>query len=276
MKKVIALILSTIALLTILTSCSKTGETTNETTVASKKIVVGASVTPHAEILNFAKDLLAKDGYELEVKEYTDYVIPNTATDGGDILANYFQHQPYLTDFNNEKGTKLVSVASIHYEPFGIYAGKSSSLKDIKDGATIAVPNDGSNEARALLLLEKEGLIKLKDGVTFTATALDIAQNPKNLQIKEIEAAQLPRSLDSVDFAVINGNYAIQADLKVEDAVALEDKASNSAQTYANILVVKEGNENNEAVKALVKVLKSKEVTEFINDTYNGAVVPLN
>ena len=241
----------------------------------AETIRVGASITPHAEILNVVKPILAEQGYDLEVVEYTDYVLPNTATESGELDANYFQHQPYLDDFNAQNGTHLVSVAAIHYEPFAIYAGKSDSLENVADGATIAVPNDGTNEARALLLLEAQGLIKLREDAGFTATKLDIEENPKNLDIVEMEAAQLPRVLPDVDFAVINGNYAIQGGLKVADALASESVESESAQTYANVLVVKEGNENNPAILALVDALKTEEVRKFIKDTYEGAVVPM-
>ena len=241
----------------------------------AETIRVGASITPHAEILNVVKPILAEQGYDLEVVEYTDYVLPNTATESGELDANYFQHQPYLDDFNAQNGTHLVSVAAIHYEPFAIYAGKSDSLENIADGATIAVPNDGTNEARALLLLEAQCLIKLREDAGFTATKLDIEENPKNLDIVEMEAAQLPRVLPDVDFAVINGNYAIQGGLKVADALASESVESESAQTYANVLVVKEGNENNPAILALVDALKTEEVRKFIEDTYEGAVVPM-
>ena len=241
----------------------------------AETIRVGASITPHAEILNVVKPILAEQGYDLEVVEYTDYVLPNTATESGELDANYFQHQPYLDDFNAQNGTHLVSVAAIHYEPFAIYAGKSDSLENIADGATIAVPNDGTNEARALLLLEAQGLIKLREDAGFTATKLDIEENPKHLDIVEMEAAQLPRVLPDVDFAVINGNYAIQGGLKVADALASESVESESAQTYANVLVVKEGNENNPAILALVDALKTEEVRKFIEDTYEGAVVPM-
>ena len=241
----------------------------------AETIRVGSSITPHAEILNVVKPILAEQGYDLEVVEYTDYVLPNTATESGELDANYFQHQPYLDDFNAQNGTHLVSVAAIHYEPFAIYAGKSDSLENIADGATIAVPNDGTNEARALLLLEAQGLIKLREDAGFTATKLDIEENPKNLDIVEMEAAQLPRVLPDVDFAVINGNYAIQGGLKVADALASESVESESAQTYANVLVVKEGNENNPAILALVDALKTEEVRKFIEDTYEGAVVPM-
>lgn len=237
------------------------------------KVKVGASVTPHAEILNAVKDELKAAGYDLEVVEFTDYVLPNTALEQGDLDANYFQHTPYLENFNEENGTHLVSVGKIHYEPFGIYAGKTSDLSAIPDGGSIAIPNDGTNEARALLLLEAQGLIKLKEGITFTATVLDIAENPKNLSIKEIEAAQLARSLQDVDAAVINGNYAIQAGLKVKDALAIEDKDSIAADTYANVLVVKEGHENDEATKALLAALQSDTAKKFMEEKYEGAVI---
>lgn len=237
------------------------------------KVKVGASVTPHAEILNAVKDELKAAGYDLEVVEFTDYVLPNTALEQGDLDANYFQHTPYLENFNEENGTHLVAVGKIHYEPFGIYAGKTSDLSAIPEGGSIAIPNDGTNEARALLLLEAQGLIKLKEGITFTATVLDIAENPKNLSIKEIEAAQLARSLQDVDAAVINGNYAIQAGLKVKDALAIEDKDSIAADTYANVLVVKEGHENDEATKALLAALQSDTAKKFMEEKYEGAVI---
>ena len=237
------------------------------------KVKVGASVTPHAEILNAVKDELKAAGYDLEVVEFTDYVLPNTALEQGDLDANYFQHTPYLENFNEENGTHLVAVGKIHYEPFGIYAGKTSDLSAIPEGGSIAIPNDGTNEARALLLLEAQGLIKLKEGITFTATVLDIAENPKNLDIKEIEAAQLARSLQDVDAAVINGNYAIQAGLKVKDALAIEDKDSIAADTYANVLVVKEGHENDEATKALRAALQSDTAKKFMEEKYEGAVI---
>ena len=267
MKKAIALILVLVLALTAFTACSKAD---------SKTIKVGASVTPHAEILKIAQEILAEDGYTLEITEFNDYVIPNTATEEGEIDANYFQHQPYLTDFNNQHGTHLVSVAAVHYEPFGIYAGKTAAIADLKEGAQIAVPNDGTNEARALMLLEAEGLIKLKDGASLTATKMDITENPLNLDIVEIEAAQLTLSLQDVDMAVINGNYAVQAGLNAAtDALATEDKNSDAAQTYANILVVKEGNEDNEGIQALIKALKSDAVRDFITNTYEGAVVAM-
>ncbi|MDP4153232.1 MAG: MetQ/NlpA family ABC transporter substrate-binding protein [Bacillota bacterium] len=286
MKKLIAVFLSSVLAVTAFTGCSNSKSTANTTTNAGntpstavntekKTIKVGASVTPHAEILEAVKDALAEKGYNLEIVKYNDYVIPNTATESGELDANYFQHQPYLTDFNQKHGTHLVSVAAVHYEPFGIYAGKTKALADVPDGGTIAIPNDGTNEARALKLLEAQGLIKLKANVGFTATVLDIESNPKKLKIKEIEAAQLARSLSDVELAVINGNYAIEAGLKVSDALVVEDKNSDAAKTYANILVVKQGNENNPAIQALKEALLSDKVKEFINSKYNGAVVPI-
>lgn len=249
-----------------------------DTTAASgelKKIVVGASPAPHAEILEAAKEVLAAKGYELDIVEYTDYVLPNNALDSGDLDANYFQHKPYLDSFNEQNGTKLISAGAIHYEPFGIYAGKTASLEELQDKATVLVPNDLSNEARALLLLEAQGLIKLKEGVGLEATRNDIVENTKNLDIVELEAAQLPRSLQDSDIAVINGNYAIEAGLKVSDALATEDSESLAATTYGNIVAVREGDENNEAIKALVEALTSPEVKQFMEDRYEGAVVPL-
>ena len=282
MKKLIAIVLTLVLALSF-AACAQPeaapAETaaleTTESAAPSElvKVKVGASVTPHAEILNAVKDELKAAGYDLEVVEFTDYVLPNTALEQGDLDANYFQHTPYLENFNEEKGTHLVSVGKIHYEPFGIYAGKTSDLSAIPEGGSIAIPNDGTNEARALLLLEAQGLIKLKEGITFTATVLDIAENPKNLSIKEIEAAQLARSLQDVDAAVINGNYAIQADLKVKDALAIEDKDSIAADTYANVLVVKEGHENDEATKALLAALQSDTAKKFMEEKYEGAVI---
>ena len=241
-----------------------------------KKIVIGASPAPHAEILRAAGEVLAQKGYELDIKEYVDYIQPNLALESGDLDANYFQHLPYLESFNEENGTKLVSAASIHYEPFGIYAGKTKSLEELADGATVAVPNDTSNEARALLLLEAQGLIKLKEGAGLTATKNDIVENPKNIKLYEVEAAQIPRSIDDVDVAVINGNYAIDAGFKMSDALAVEDSQSIAATTYGNVIAVQEGKENDEAIKALVEALKSDEVKQFMETTYEGAVVPLD
>ncbi|MGI6123053.1 MAG: MetQ/NlpA family ABC transporter substrate-binding protein [Acetivibrionales bacterium] len=269
MKKIVKLALVLTLVLSIFSGCgaSKKGST----------IKVGASVTPHAEILNVAKEILAEKGITLEVVEFSDYVQPNTNVESGDLDANYFQHIQYLKQFNEDRGTHIVSVASIHYEPFGIFAGKTASLEELKDGAIISVPNDGTNEARALMLLEAQGLIKLKENADFSATILDIAENPKNLVIKEIEAAQLTLSLQDVDLAVINGNYAIQAGLNATtDALAIEDKDSDVIKNnYTNILCVKEGNEKNPAILELVNALKSEKVKTFIEGKYNGAVVPM-
>lgn len=283
MKKTIAAILAGALCLTALTACggSKTDSSAADSSSAAagddKTITVGATPTPHAEILNAAKDALKAEGYTLNVVEFTDYVQPNTALVDGDLDANYFQHTPYLNNFNKENGTDLAAAFDMHYEPFGIYAGKTASIEELKDGASIAIPNDGSNETRALLLLQDAGLIKLKDGIdpTSDATKLDITENPKNLDIQEIAAEQLPRSLADVDLAVINGNYALQAGLKVADALAIEDASGDAAQTYANIIAVRAGDETSEKTLALVKALQSDAVKTFIADSYNGAVVAI-
>ena len=267
MKKIIALTLALVLALGLVACGAKTDD---------KTITVAASSTPHAEILAVAKEVLAKDGWTLNVTEYADYVVPNNVVEDGEMDANYFQHQPYLDTFNAENGTHLVTVAAVHYEPFGIYAGTKSAIADLAAGDKIAVPNDGSNRARALLLLEAQGLIKLTEGVGMEATVLDIAENALGLEIYEMEAAQIAGVLDSVAMGVINGNYALAAGLNAgTDALATEDAASISATTYANILVVKEGNENAEKIQALKKALLSEEVKAFINATYSGAVVPI-
>lgn len=240
------------------------------------KIKVAATPTPHAEILEVVQEVLATQGYELEIVEFMEYVQPNNVVASGEIDANYFQHQPHLDDFNENNDNALATVDIIHYEPFGIYSEKINSLEELEDGGSVAVPNDTSNEARALLLLEAQGLIELDENAGLLATINDIVSNPKNLEIVELEAAQIPRILQDVDIAVINGNFAIDAGLKVgEDAIAIEDKESISAATYGNIVAVKSGNEENEGIKALVKALKSDEVKQFIEDTYEGAVVPM-
>ena len=238
-------------------------------------ITVAASATPHAEILAAAKPILAEQGWDLEVTEFDDYVLPNEVVESGEMDANYFQHVPYLDSFNEEKGTHLVEVGKIHYEPFGIYPGTKSSLDDIADGDVIAVPNDTTNEARALLLLQDNGIITLKDGAGLEATVNDIAENPYNVEIQELAAESVARVADEVAYVVLNGNYALQAGFSVaKDALAYEKSDSEAAKTYVNVIVVKEGNENNEGVKALVDVLKSDEIKKFINDTYDGAVIP--
>lgn len=266
MKKILSLVIAGILCLTALASCGGSDD---------KTITVAASTAPHAEILEQCKSVMAEKGYTLEIRVMDDYVTPNIATDDGEVDANYFQHQPYLDQFNAEKGTKLVSVAKVHYEPYGIYAGTCAFLDALEDGAVIAVPNDATNEARALLLLEANGLITLAEGAGLTATKNDITDNPKNLDIREMEAALLPTVLDEVAFAVINGNYAISAGLNVADALAVEDAASEAAQTYANVLVVKEGNENIDKVKALIEALHSDAIRDYITTTYAGAVVPI-
>ena len=243
---------------------------------ATVTLKVAASATPHAEILAQVKDTLAEQGIDLVVTEYGDYIVPNTAVEDGLEDVNYFQHQPYLDQFNEENGTHLVSVAAIHYEPFGIYPCKTKSLDAIPDGATVAVPNDATNEARALQLLEANGLITLKEGAGLNATPNDIVDNPHNLQFLELEAAMLPTVTTEVDLAAINGNYALQAGFSsAKDAIALEDPNSEAAQTFANVIVVKEGHENDPAVKALVEALKSDAVRDYINNTYNGNVLPI-
>ena len=270
MKKILATVLALALCLSLGAAALADDETVT--------LKVGASPTPHAEILEFAKDILAEQGIELDIVEYTDYVQPNLAVESGDLDANYFQHTPYLNTFNDENDTHLVSVGLVHYEPFGIYPGKTASLDELEDGAQIAIPNDGSNETRALLLLQQEGLLTLKEGIdaSSNATKLDIAENPHNFEIVEQEAAQLPLSLEDVDIAVINGNYALDAGLNAgTDALAVEDASGEGATTYANILCVKEGNETNEAIQALLDALQSDEVAEYIAETYEGAVVAI-
>lgn len=266
MKKLLTIIFIAVLLIPFAVSC----ESDNENV-----ITVAASSAPHAQILEQCKSFMEEKGYKLIIKIMDDYVTPNTATDSDDVNANYFQHQPYLEQFNTENGTKLVPVAKVHYEPYGVYAGTIESLSELTDGAVVAVPNDATNEARALLLLEANGIIKLKEGAGLTATKNDITSNPMNLDIREMEAALLPSVLDEVAIAVINGNYAIGAGLKVSEALATEDSESEAAQTFANILVVKEGNENLPKIKALVEILTSDTIAEYIKNTYEAAVVPI-
>lgn len=281
MKRFTGILLTLVLALGLLAGCGEQketteGQSTEAASEATKTIKVGASPAPHAEILNKAAEVLKEEGYELEVVEYADYVQPNVALENGDLDANYFQHLPYLEEFNEENDTNLVSAGAIHYEPFGIYAGKTDSLDKLADGAKVAVPNDATNEARALLLLEAQGLIKLKEGADLNATKNDIEENKLNLDIVEIEAAQLPRSVGDVDIAIINGNYAIEAGLSVADALAIEDSESLAATTYGNVVAVRSGDEESEAIKALVSALKSDEVKSFIEEKYQGAVVPLD
>lgn len=269
MKKVLSVVLALVLVLGLV-ACGGGDDT--ETTV----IKVGASPVPHAEILKAAADILAEEGYTLEVVEFQDYVLPNEAVSSGECVANYFQHLPYLEQYNAENGTDLVSAAMIHYEPYGIYAGKTASIEELKEGAQVAVPNDATNEARALQLLAQEGLITLKEDAGIEATLLDIVENPLNLDIIELEAAMIPRSLQDVDLAVINGNYAMEAGLNAAtDALAIEAADSIGAETFGNIICVAAGNEELPEVQALIKALKSDEIKEFIEETYQGAVVPI-
>ena len=281
-KKFLSLILA-LALSASLTACGSSGttETTDDTdsgdTTETVTLKVAASPTPHAEILEQVKPILAEQGIDLVITEYGDYIVPNTAVDEGDEDANYFQHTPYLEQFNAENGTDLVSVGKIHYEPMDIYAGKTASLEELPDGATIAVPNDATNEARALQLLAAQGLIEIDPEAGLNATPNDITSNPKNLEFTELDAAMIPNTIEEFDLNVINSNYALQAGLNpAEDALASEDAASDAAQTYANIVAVKAGHENDPAIVALVDALHSEEIQEFINTTYAGSVLPID
>ena len=238
-------------------------------------ITVGASPSPHAEILKAVEDEIKAAGYELKVVEYNDYVQPNVALSEGDLDANYFQHKPYLDNYNQENGTDLVSAAAIHFEPMGIYAGKSSDIKNVPDGAKIAVPSDATNEARALLLLQDQGVLKLKDGVGLEATKNDIAENPHNVEFVEVEAASVPRTLQDADFGVINGNYALSAGLDTTATLASEGAGSEAAKTYANIVAVRKGEDQTDKTKALVKALTSDTAKKFIENQYKGSVIPV-
>lgn len=273
MKKFFALLL-TGALALGVAGCGNSETAGNDTDAVTLKI--GASPTPHAEILAAAKDELAEKGINLEIVEFTDYVQPNLALDTGDLDANYFQHQPYLDSFNQEHGTDIVPIGTVHYEPMGIYAGAVTDLADIPEGTKVGIPNDGTNGGRALLLLEANGLIKLDPAAGISATKLDIAENPKNLQILDMEAAQLPLSLNDLGLAVINGNYAMQSGLKTDDALSIEAADSLAATTYANIVAVKAGNENAPELATLMEALQGQTVADFINSTYGGAVAPAN
>ena len=272
-KRILALALAGVLVVGALTGCGSSSKDSKKDS-DDKKITVAASATPHAEILEEAKSLLKEKGYELEVKIFDDYVQPNNVVESGEFDANYFQHVPYLEQFNKEKGTHLAVAGKIHYEPFGIYPGTKKDLKDIAKGDKIAVPNDTTNEARALLLLQDNGIIKLKDGAGIDATVNDIAENPYNIEIVELEAAQVPRVVNETAFVVLNGNYALEADYTVKkDALAYEKSDSEAAKTYVNVIAVKEGNENSDKIKALVDVLKSDSINKFIDEKYNGAVI---
>ena len=266
---------------TTLAACGNSGSGSPASSSAAgssaqaKTLTVAASPSPHAEILSkFAAPKLKEQGIDLQTKEYTDYIIPNQVTTSGEADANYFQHINYLSNYNEENGTDLVGVAAIHYEPFGIYAGKSSDLANIADGAQIAVPNDPTNEGRALLLLQQEGLISLKDPSNLEATPVDIADNPHNLQFVDVEAAALPRQLQDVDFAVINGNYAIEAGFHVKDAVAVESKGGKAVEQYANYIVTTPEKKDDDRIAALVSVLTSDDFKQYLSDTYGQDVLP--
>lgn len=294
-RRILAAVLATVLAAGTLTACGSSNavpaEETKDTAEASQEadaeeteateataggtITVAATEVPHSEILEAAKPVLAEQGWDLQVTVFNDYVQPNEVVEAGDFDANYFQHTPYLDSFNAEKGTHLVNVGEIHYEPLGIYGGTEADLTNISDGATIAVPNDTTNEARALLLLQDNGIITLKEGAGMEATKKDIAENPHNVEIVELEAAQVARVIGETSFVVLNGNYALQAGLNAQkDALAYETADSEAAKTYVNIIVVKEGNEGNAGVKALVDVLKSEEIKKIINEKYQGSVVP--
>lgn len=265
LKKSLAVLLAS-ALLLSFGGCSSEKE--------NKTIRVGASPAPHAQILEVCKEPLAEKGYTLEIVEFTDYVLPNQALDSGDLEANFFQHTPYLEEFCASNDMDLVSAVKVHFEPLGIYKGQSDDLSNVKDGAAIAVPNDVTNEARALQLLAANGLITLKEGVGLTATKNDIVDNPHNIEIIEMEAAQLPRTLPDVDFAVINGNYALDADV-IDSLLLTEDPASDAAQEFANIVAVRSGDEDSEAIKALIEVITSESVRAYIEETFGSTVVPV-
>ena len=274
LKKIAAITLA-LAIIPSAAACSKdtTAATKGEDTTVIK---VGASVNPHSEILEKAKPILAEKGITLEIVQLEDYVTPNTGVIEGSLDANYFQHTPYLEQFNSENGSDIVSIGAIHYEPFSIYAGRTSSLSDLPDGALIGVPNDVTNEARALLLLEQEGLLEVDDNAGINATVGDITANPKNLEFKELAPEQLVSALPDVDVAVINGNYAIEGGLHVSEALAVEANDGLAAQTYGNIVATLPSKKDDEALKTLVEVLSSKEISDFINEKYDGAVVPLH
>ncbi|MCL2882725.1 MAG: MetQ/NlpA family ABC transporter substrate-binding protein [Coriobacteriia bacterium] len=275
-KKAGAVLLALLLVLSMaLAGCGSKNSTSTDTSKKEITLVVGASPTPHAEILRQVVGDLKAQGIDLQIKEYTDYVQPNLAVQSGDIEANYFQHLPYLENFNKQNNTDLVSAGAVHYEPFGLYPGKKKTLDAVANGSQVAVPNDTTNEARALLLLQDIGWIKLKDGAGINATKQDITENPHNLKIVEIEAAQIPRSISDVDYAIMNGNYALEAGFSVEkDALAAEKADSLAAKTYANIVAVKKGDENKPEIQALMKALRSEKVKKYIEDTYKGAVVP--
>ena len=272
MKKFFAILLTGVLTLG-LAACGGSEPAADEAADGAVTLKIGATPTPHAEILTAAQDELAALGVTLEIVEFTDYVQPNLATDSGDLDANFFQHTPYLDQFNVDQGTELVSIGTVHYEPMGIFAGTAASLDEITEGAKIGIPNDGTNGGRALLLLEANGLIKLNPEAGISATKLDIIENPLKLEIIDMEAAQLPMSLGDLAVAVINGNFAMQHDLDVADALAIEAADSLAAETYGNIVAVKAGNETAPGMAELMQVLQGEAIAEFIANTYGGAVV---
>ena len=276
MKKILSLVLSVLLLFNVF-ACGNTVSKTDEKVENNdlKLITVAASPTPHADILKLVVDDMKELGYDLQIIEFTDYVQPNLVVDQDQVMANFFQHSPYLNDFNKERGTNIVEVGKIHFEPMGIYKGTKDSL-ELVSGDKVAVPNDVTNEARALNLLEAAGIIKLKEGSGLNATKLDVIENPYNIEIVELEAAQIPKALDSVAIACMNGNYAMEAGFKVSDAIQIESQDSNAAQTYGNIICVKSGNENEEWAKQLVNCLKSNKVKDYINKTYDKSVIALD
>ena len=283
MKKLVSLLLTGVLAAGLLAGCggaNTPAETPAAETPAAETgslegttLKVGATPAPHAEILEVVKDILAQQGITLDIVQYNDYVQPNNAVEDGSLDANYFQHITYMNQFNADNGTHLVSAAEVHYEPMGLYAGKVASLEELPDGALIGLPNDATNEGRALLVLQQEGLITLAEDAGITATINDIVDNPKNLEFSEMEAAQLPHRLADLDMAVINGNYAIDAGLNMADALAIESAEGEAAQAYVNVLAVKEGRESDPAIQALAAALCSDEVKAFIEENYNGAVV---
>ena len=278
-KKLLSLALATILTAGLVTGCgssaSSSDQSSSQDNTQKKTIMVAASQTPHSEILAEAAKILEKQGYELKVTVFDDYVQPNNVVESSEFDANYMEHVPYMEQFNKENGTHIVNAGGIHYEPFGIYPGTKKKLDDLAEGDTIAIPNDTTNEARALLLLQDNGLLTLKDGAGLTATINDIKENPKKLKFQELEAAQVAKVKDEVAFVVLNGNYALEAGYSVsKDSIAYEKADSEAAKTYVNIIGVKEGNENSDGIKALVKVLKSDDIKKFINDKYDGAVIP--
>ena len=282
-KRVLSVVIAAVLAAGVLAACGSSGASSassgsgQEAAGAAelKVITVAATPVPHAEILEAAKPILAEQGYDLQIKVFDDYVQPNEVVFSGEMDANYFQHVPYLESFNEEKGMDLVVAGRIHYEPLGIYPGTKTSLDDVAEGDVIAIPNDTTNEARALLLLQDYGLITLKEGAGMTATKQDIAENPHGIEIQELEAAQIPRIKEEVSYAVMNGNYAMEAGfIASKDALYYEKSDSEAATTYVNVIAVKSGRENDEDIQALVKVLESEEIRNFINEKYEGATVP--